>query len=82
MTRDQLIEQMKLEGLRADMLCVENEIPSECFVIRQNGGVWQTFYAERGLETGLQTFPTEDAACRDLLNEMRGYAKASGHTGI
>jgi hypothetical protein len=82
MTRDDLIEQMKLEGLRADMLCAETDIPSECFVIRQNGRVWETFYAERGLETGLQTFPTEDAACRDLLNEMRGYARASGQARI
>ena len=73
---------MKLEGLRADMLCDPSDIPSECFVVRQNGRVWETFYAERGLETGLQTFPTEDAACRDLLNEMRGYANASGHTRI
>lgn len=82
MTREQLVAQMKLEGLRADMLCEQSDIPSECFVLRQGGEVWETFYAERGLETGLQTFPTEDAACQDLLTEMRGYATASGHTRI
>jgi len=82
MNRAQLIEQMRLEGIPADILYQSTALPSECFVLRQNGEVWETFYAERGLETGLQTFPTEDAACLDLLTEMRGYANASGRTRI
>lgn len=80
MTKEQLIEQMKREGLRADMLCAEADIPSECFVVRRRGDAWETFYAERCLETGLQIFATEDAACQDLLAEMRAYAHASGRT--
>lgn len=78
MTKEQLVEQMKLEGLRTDMLCRNSAIPSECFVVRRNGAVWETFYAERGLETGLRAFPTEDAACRALLVELRANAAASG----
>jgi hypothetical protein len=82
MNREQLIEQMRQEGIPANMLHQSSGVSSECFVLRQNSDAWETFYAERGLETGLQKFPTEDAACRDLLNEMRRYAKASGHTRI
>ncbi|WP_416462321.1 hypothetical protein [Sphingomonas sp. VDB2] len=78
MTRDELIEIMMLEGIPQGMLCSQTSIPSECFVIREMYGVWETFYAERGLETGLVTHPTEDAACRTLLEELRGYAAASG----
>lgn len=79
MTRNDLIECMKSEGMPLDMLCLRTSVPSECFVIRERHGVWETFYAERGLETGLSTFPTEDAACRALLEEMRLYADASGY---
>ena len=80
MTRDDLIEIMKVEGMPADMLCVRSSIPSECFVIREGSKGWETFYAERGLETGLTTHPTESAACKSLLEEMRRYAIASGYT--
>lgn len=78
MTRDDLVETMKREGIRADMLCLSASTPSECFVLRWNNGVWETFYAERGLETGLCAHPTEDEACRALLGEMRGYTAAAG----
>ena len=74
MTREQLVEQMRREGLRADMLCGDSGPSSECYVIRQNGNVWETYYAERGLRRGLQTFPTEEAACSDLLATMRRNA--------
>lgn len=71
MTRDDLVEQMIVEGLPLDMLCLRASAVSECYVVREGPGGWETFYAERGLETGLATFPTEDAACRSLLEQMR-----------
>ena len=80
MTRDDLIETMKAEGLPIDMLGTHTTAPSECFVLRERHGVWETFYAERGLETGLSTYPTESAACDALLEEMRRYAAISSNS--
>ena len=48
--------------------------PSERYVIDQRGHGWVVYYSERGLETGLRTFQSEDLACRhfaDLLWEDR-----------
>lgn len=79
MTRDDLIEQMKLEGIPLHMLSTQTSVPSGCFGIREGNGAWETFYAERGLETGLSIFSTEDAACNALLDEMREYAIVSDY---
>lgn len=81
MVRDELIKQMRLEGIPLDMLWSQTGVPSECFVMRERHGAWEVFYAERGLETGLITFPTEDAACHALLDKMRSDAVASGYSG-
>ncbi len=80
MTRDDLVRIMAREGLPAGMLCAPPRSPSDCFVLRERQSGWEIFYAERGLETALSTFPTEDAACRALLDQLRQYAAAAGDT--
>ena len=48
--------------------------PLERYVLDQRGHDWVVYYSERGLETGLRTFQSEDLACRhfaDLLWEDR-----------
>ena len=78
MTCAELAEQMRLEGIPLNLVDWRSTRPSECFVIEERGPAWVTFYAERGLETGLQTFPTEDAACQHILGEVRAYARTAG----
>ena len=79
-TRDDRIEARKAACIPSDMLRTRTAVPSECLVIRERHGIWETFYAERGLETGLSAYPTESAACCALLDEMRQYAAVSDIT--
>jgi hypothetical protein len=49
--------------------------PSECYVLDQRGGEWIVYYSERGAESGLRSFESEDLACRylaDLLWKVSG----------
>jgi len=44
--------------------------PSEAYALDRRGDQWGTYYSERGLESGLAFFASEDGACqclRDLL---------------
>jgi hypothetical protein len=52
-----------------------NDFPTETYVIRpRRAGIigepdyWVTYYSERGLETGLRRFESEDAACRYFVD--------------
>lgn len=40
--------------------------PSEAYVLDRRGDQWVTYYSERGLESGLAFFASEDGACRRL----------------
>ena len=42
--------------------------PSERYVLDDRRSECVVYYSERGLETGLRTFPTEDPACRRLAD--------------
>jgi hypothetical protein len=39
----------------------------ERYVLAIREGGWAVYYSERGLETGLAVFDTEDEACSELL---------------
>ena len=42
--------------------------PSECCVLEDRRSERVVYYSERGLETGLRSFPSEDLACRHLAD--------------
>jgi hypothetical protein len=42
--------------------------PSEKYLLDHRGHEWVVYYSERGLETGLRSFPSEDLACCQLAD--------------
>jgi hypothetical protein len=42
----------------------------ERLVLEVRNGGWVVYYRERGLESGAHLHPTEDEACRDLLDRL------------
>lgn len=44
--------------------------PNEAYVLDQRGTGWVTYYSERGQETTLRSFDTEQDACQDLLGRL------------
>jgi hypothetical protein len=53
---------------RSGGLLVEWWAPPECYVLDHRGYEWVVYYSERGLETGLRSFQSEDLACRHLAD--------------
>lgn len=69
--RRELTEILHREGINADCFALDGGHPSERYVLDIRPGGWVTYYSERGQESGLRTFDTEDEACHHLLEQLR-----------
>jgi len=58
-------------GLGPGMVSLYGAHDNDHLVIDNRPGGWVVFYTERGGEFDLQQHPTEDAACRDLLQRLK-----------
>lgn len=72
MNRTQLQSALNAQNInpRCYSLVAGNFDPDETLCLRQSGGEWFVFYSERGLQTGKQAFPSEEAACTYMLNQL------------
>lgn len=66
MTRADLKRILDDLKVRTDMYGLSGYL-EEAYCLSQETDGWHVFYGERGLRTGDQRFPTEHAACCDLL---------------
>lgn len=58
-------------GVRPDSYSLTGSAGNECYVLSQEGSKkWSVFYSERGQRSCLETFGSEDEACRALLKEL------------
>lgn len=66
MDRDRLRLELDGQGIDPDSYCLDGGHPSERYVMEDRRAEWVVYYSERGLESGLRPFATEDLACRHL----------------
>ena len=64
--RKRLAALLTRHGVAAAAYSLSGGHPSECYVLDHRGYEWVVYYSERGLETGLRSFQSEDLACRHL----------------
>ncbi len=60
------------EGIDPRSYSVGNERSDETYVLERNGNVWDVYYFERGLRSGLRSFDTEQQAARQLFALLVG----------
>jgi hypothetical protein len=65
---ERLAELLVHRGVDPASYSLKGGHPSERYVPDQRGCDWVVYYSERGLETGLQAFQSEDLACRHLAD--------------
>jgi hypothetical protein len=53
-------------GVDRDSYCLDGGHPAERYVLDDRRSEWVVYYSERGLESRLRSFPTEEPACRYL----------------
>lgn len=68
MTRERLQGFLDQRGFDTDSYRLHGGHASEAYVMDHRGVQWVVFYAERGIESGVKTFATEDLACRHLAD--------------
>ncbi len=67
----ELLTVLAREGINPDSYSVDGGHPPERYVLDHRAGRWMVYYSERGLESGLVAFDTEDEACNHLLELLR-----------
>lgn len=72
MTRDSLQAMLDQRGFDPDSYRLNGGDANEAYVMDQRGLQWVVYYAERGLESGLRGFASEDLACRYLADLLWG----------
>lgn len=68
MRRHELKLKLIENGVPDDMYSLEGGHPNEAYCLNKNGPVWEVYYSERGIKTGLRQFESEEQAC-DYLYE-------------
>jgi hypothetical protein len=58
-----LEELLKEIGIPEHAYSLKGGLPNEVFCISKYGDIWQIYYSERGIKTGLQNFKNESEAC-------------------
>lgn len=71
MDRCELRKVLDREGINPSAYCLDGGHGSEQYVIDIRVDGWVVYYSERGLESALCEFATEDEACRYLLEQLR-----------
>ena len=60
------------EGIDPRSYSVDSARSDETYVLERNGNVWDVYYFERGLRSGLRSFETEEQAARQLFSLLVG----------
>lgn len=54
---------------------------NETYVLREREGLWEVYYAERGLQSGLRCFASEEQACNHVLKRIERDPTTRRRTG-
>ena len=71
MTRGDLEHILRTSGVPEDGYDLNGGYLSERYTIKLSSHIWSVYYSEKGVETGLMEFSSEDSACTYFLNLIR-----------
>jgi hypothetical protein len=70
MNKSILEKEFESRKISKDAYSLNGGLPNEAFCISFNKGVWEVYYSEKGLKSGLKIFNTEEEACNYLLETV------------
>lgn len=59
-----LQDRLEQAPIPASAYSLTGGLPNEAYCISLNGSVWEVYYSERGMKSGLRTFDSEADACQ------------------
>jgi hypothetical protein len=72
MNKTELRTRLLRAGVRPDSFSLDGGQPSEAYVLAQDGRRWRVYYSERGTESSVRHFDSEEAACEYFLERILG----------
>ncbi|MCL2323533.1 MAG: hypothetical protein FWC47_15675 [Oscillospiraceae bacterium] len=68
MNKESLIKELENKKIPKDAYSLSGGLPNEAFCFNQINGIWEVYYSERGIKSGLKTFVSECDACIFFLD--------------
>ena len=69
MRKHELKRKLMENSVPEDMYSLEGGLPNEAYCLNREGSLWEVYYSERGIKTGIRHFESEEQAC-DYLYEL------------
>ena len=66
-TKQTLLQKLLENNVPQDLYSLEGGLPNEAYCLDFVNGVWETYYSEKGIKSGLKHFEDENSACSDFL---------------
>jgi len=63
MNKNTLLNELENKLIPKDLYDLSGGLPNEAYCLNQNNGVWEVYYSEKGVKSGLRTFNIESDAC-------------------
>jgi len=63
MNKNTLHKELENKNVPKDLYDLNGGLPNEAYCLNQNNGIWEVYYSEKGVKSGLKTFSTENDAC-------------------
>ena len=67
MNKNTLRNELKKKGVPQDLYDLSGGLPNEAYCLNKNDGIWEVYYSEKGIKSGLKTFSSEGDACNYFL---------------
>lgn len=58
------------ENIRRDVYSLKGGLSNEAYCISQTNGIWEVYYSERGIKSGLKVFQKEEEACQYFYDSL------------
>ena len=69
MRKHELKRKLMENSVPEDMYSLEGGLPNEAYVLNKKDSLWEVYYSERGIKSGLRHFESEEQAC-DYIYEL------------
>lgn len=69
MKKQELQQQLLMSGVPEDMYSLNGRLPNEAYCLDKRNNIWEVYYSERGIKSGLRQFKSEEKAC-DYFYEL------------
>jgi hypothetical protein len=73
MKRQELKQRLIRRGVPDDMYSLDGGFPNETYCLNRHDRVWEIYYSEKGMKSGIREFVSEEEACEYFYRLIQGF---------